>query len=737
MNAKMPIPLKKIILLFLFPLPLFFACGPNNNDNHFKNGNSTGTYQACLIFPSKIPSIEPYGTSVSKLINGGINCAEVGIATLTFSFFSSNNAPIANGTFPCKDHQAVITDIPAGSGITLEVTAEDQSGMALLRGEEREITIVTNQTTQGDDITLYPAGSPSVTVGSEPKTLVFDWEHIRFPGHADHYQLQVDADGDSGFTPVEDEGASHIEGTDITITIQVHLTDWINAVYRVAALDAADNVTATSSEIDLLTTVSSEEVIGYIKADNTDAQDWFGGAVALSADGNTLVVGARGEDAGTGIDGDGADNSVDRAGAVYLFTRINGTWQQQAYIKAGRTDAFDRFGEAVALSAHGNTLAVGMTGESSASTGTSFNGSGSEDNSMPGAGAVYVYTRISGTWQQQAYVKAGNTDSGDSFGSAVALSANGNILAVGATGEDSAAVGIGGDGNDNSMADAGAVYVYYRDSGGIWQLPTYVKAGNTDAGDSFGHAVTLSSDGNTLAVGASNEASAARGIDGDENDNSMPGTGAVYLFRYSNRTWQQQAYIKAGNTDEEDYFGQGVALSSDGNTLAVGAGGEDSAATGINGNGSDNSMPGAGAVYLFTRSSGSWQQQSYVKAGNTDADDSFGHTVALSSDGNTLAVGSTGEDSAARGIGGDENNNNMSDAGTAYVFRHSGGNWRQQSYVKTGNTDYDDRFGGAVALSFDGNTLAVGAQGEASAATGINGNEEDNSMENAGAVYLY
>jgi hypothetical protein len=64
---------------------------------------------------------------VSKLINGGIDCAEAGIATLTFSFFSSNNAPIANGTFACEKHEAVITDIPTGSGIILEVTAEDQT----------------------------------------------------------------------------------------------------------------------------------------------------------------------------------------------------------------------------------------------------------------------------------------------------------------------------------------------------------------------------------------------------------------------------------------------------------------------------------------------------------------------------------------------------------------------------------------------------------------------------------
>jgi hypothetical protein len=323
MKHKMPIWIKKaMVFLFLFTFFIFAACGPDENISS-DDGNSAGTYQASLVFPAEVPRVESEKTSSSKLINDGINCAELGIATLTFSFISSNDDPIANSTFACKDHQATITDIPVGSGITLEVTAEDESGMALLRGEEREITIVANQTTQGDDISLYPTNSPTVAAGDEPKTLVFNWDHIPFPANTDHYQLQVDPDGDSGFDTVE--GADFIIDTNHELTIPVHLTDWINAVYRVAALETDDNIVATSLEIDLLTTVSSEEVIGYFKASNTDVYDMFGDAVALSADGNTLAVGASGEaSAATGIDGDENDNSMDGAGAVYVFMRSNG-----------------------------------------------------------------------------------------------------------------------------------------------------------------------------------------------------------------------------------------------------------------------------------------------------------------------------------------------------------------------------------------------------------------------------
>jgi hypothetical protein len=96
-------------------------------------------------------------------------------------------------------------------------------------------------------------------------------------------------------------------------------------------------------------------------------------------------------------------------------------------------------------------------------------------------------------------------------------------------------------------------------------------------------------------------------------------------------------YLKASNTDPFDLFGT-VSLSADGQTLAVGATGEDSAATGVNGDQSDNSAPGRGAAYVFTRSGESWSQQAYVK-GDELPSGSFAHALSLSADGDTLAVG--------------------------------------------------------------------------------------------------
>ena len=131
-------------------------------------------------------------------------------------------------------------------------------------------------------------------------------------------------------------------------------------------------------------------------------------------------------------------------------------------------------------------------------------------------------------------------------------------------------------------------------------------------------------------------------------------------------------YFKASNTGLRDFFGFAVALSADGNTLAVGATQEESNATGINGNQNDNSRFVAGAVYVFRFNGMNWLQQAYVKASNTDFSVWFGTAVSLSADGNTLAVGASSESSGATGINGDQNNNLATVSGAAYVFRFDG-----------------------------------------------------------------
>jgi len=310
-----------------------------------------------------------------------------------------------------------------------------------------------------------------------------------------------------------------------------------------------------------------------------------------------LVVGAEGEDSNSigvfgPVGGNQADNSVSNSGAVYVFSRSGSNWSQSAYIKASNTATNYVFGRRVYLSGDSNTLAI-VSDDSSSATGIDGDAS---DTSASLAGSVHVYTRSGISWSQQAYIKASNTDANDRFGTSLSFSRDGDILAVGALGESSNARGIGGDQGDNSEIQAGAVYIFNR-LGISWSQQAYIKSSNTGSFDHFSY-VSLNSAGNILAVGAVVENSGSTGVNGDQTDNSTAGAGATYVFTLDSGVWSQQSYLKAPNTEMNDFFG-GPILSGDGNTLAIGAAEEDSSATGVGGDQSDNSQLSSGAMYIY------------------------------------------------------------------------------------------------------------------------------------------
>ncbi|MCA8943679.1 MAG: FG-GAP repeat protein, partial [Planctomycetes bacterium] len=458
----------------------------------------------------------------------------------------------------------------------------------------------------------------------------------------------------------------------------------------------------------------------YLKASNTATSDEFGSAIAVSGD--TIVVGAPNEDSGaTGVDGDGSDDSVMNSGAAYVFVRSGGVWSQQAYLKASNPDASDLFGTSVAVS--GDTIVVGAHLEDSAATGL---GGDQNDNSAAGAGAAYVFVRSGGVWAQQAYLKASNTAPMDYFGYSVAVS--GDTVLVGAYGEDSSATGVNGDETDNSLNGVGAAYVFVR-SGSNWSQQAYLKASNSGGGDYFGWSVAIDAD--TAVVGAWREDSSATGANGNEADNTSPNAGAAYVFARSGTVWTQQAYLKASNTGAGDEFGSSVAVAGD--TVVVGAPSEDSAASGVDGDGTNNSAGASGAAYVFSRSGSTWSQQAYLKASNPDASDEFGTSVGVTGD--SVVVGAPFEESAATGVNGDQSDDSLSATGAAYVFTRSGPSWVQEAYLKPSNSGRGDNFGWSVAVS--GNTVAVGAKSEDSMATGVNGDDSDDSQQQSGAAYVF
>lgn len=238
-------------------------------------------------------------------------------------------------------------------------------------------------------------------------------------------------------------------------------------------------------------------------------------------------------------------------------------------------------------------------------------------------------------------------------------------------------------------------------------------------GEHFGAAAVMSGDGNTLAIA---------------DAGSMGPTGGVFVLARAGNAFEQQAYLQPADLRPGDLFGTSMQLSTLGDTLVIGAQGDSSAASGIDGNHDDQSLPGAGAAYVFKRNGTIWIRQTYLKASNPDAFDRFGAVAAISGDGNTIAIGAPFEDSPATGIDGDQVSNAAVDAGAVYVFATDGTTWAQQAYLKASNTDAGDGFGTAVALAADGATLAAGAPHEASATAA---NPADNSRTDAGAAYVF
>lgn len=327
----------------------------------------------------------------------------------------------------------------------------------------------------------------------------------------------------------------------------------------------------------------------YLKPANINSLDNFGRSVAI--DGNTIIVGAPRED-GSATTVNGADNnSATDAGAAYVFTRADSTWSHQAYLKAANAGAGDNFGFHVAVS--GDTAIVGAILEDGSATTVN----GNSNNDATDSGAAYVFSRTGTIWSQQAYLKPNNTGAGDYFGYRVAV--DGDTALVGAPYEDSSSKGINGDGSDDLAGGSGAAYVFVRGNPTAWTQQAYLKASNADPNDNFGIGASIS--GDVVLVGAFGEDSIARGLDGDQGDNSASGSGAAYCFSRAGSTWTQRAYLKASNTESGagswDHFGNAVSIS--GPLAIIGANDEHSDAIGINGNGFNNSIESAGAAYAF------------------------------------------------------------------------------------------------------------------------------------------
>ena len=252
-------------------------------------------------------------------------------------------------------------------------------------------------------------------------------------------------------------------------------------------------------------------------------------------------------------------------GAVWAYMRSGGVWYQQSAKLVGTGAVGGAYqGTSVAVSSDGNTALVGGP---------------SDSNNL---GAVWVYTRSGGVWDQQGTKLVGTGAVGRTYqGTSVALSADGNTAIVGGYG-------------DNALV--GAVWVFTR-SGGVWSQQGTKLSGSGPL-DAFGSYVALCGDGNTAAVAGDN----------------------VQVYTRSGNVWSQQGDLEPTGV---------VALSGDGNTAIVGQSGYNNF---------------AGAAWVYTRSGGMWSLQGTLVGNGNGPLDAFGDSVALSADGNTAIVAGHDED---------------------------------------------------------------------------------------------
>jgi len=377
------------------------------------------------------------------------------------------------------------------------------------------------------------------------------------------------------------------------------------------------------------------------------------------------------------------------------------------YITAPNGDPGDYFGNAVAISADGEWLVVGAPREASNAVG--INGS-QMDNTLPSSGAAYVYRFDGSTYVFQTYIKSPAPDQDDNFGSSVAISATGNVLAIGAPNEDGNGLNNTGDPNDNSSESAGAVYVWTRDSTSApWMLHSYLKPSGPGVAQYFGWSVSITADGQGIAVGAVGARHSA-----------------LLCKPFGN-------YVAQGgpvpNGDDNDRFGSSIAVSRDGGMMFVGEEVEDGSSTGVSADATaaNDAAQDAGAVRSYDFAAIS--SVPYFKASNTGAGDNFGRSVATDLSGTIVAVGAPGED----GNGSSEGDESTGDAGAVYVFEHTGATWTS-TYVKATNPGAADNFGRSVAVTPDAAFLVVGAPGEASADAADPSND---SLPRSGAVYTF
>lgn len=378
---------------------------------------------------------------------------------------------------------------------------------------------------------------------------------------------------------------------------------------------------------------------------------------------------------------------------------------QTDFIKASNTQEIAKFGNG--LFVKGNTMVVGAISEHSGSTGSN----GDQFNSdAEYSGAVYIFERENGEWQQQTYLKPSNTSGTAAFGLALAL--DNDTLVVGAYKESSGGSGVNPTTN-GELDRSGAAYVFVRNNG-QWEEQAFIKAEDPQELYQYGFSAAIF--GDTMVIGAPGWGLAGPAADGFVVNHE----GAAYIYTRTNGVWSFHSKVTAPFPLGGDRFGQSVIMDED--TIIIGAPGEDSDAQGLNGDQDDDNAESAGAVYIYQKVADEWTLQTFLKSSNNREFDYFGYKLAL--EGDLLVVTSQG----------DESNDEPENSGAVYIFSKSAG-WNEVAKIKPNNPTEGLYFGECVAIN--GNFMVVGSDVEDGRGSGIDPDYHDTQNINSGAAYLF
>ena len=430
--------------------------------------------------------------------------------------------------------------------------------------------------------------------------------------------------------------------------------------------------------------------VNRLKAQTTDGNNtgqsgsaYFGRNVAMSGDGNYLIVGS-----------DHDDSYGSNRGAAYIFKKENGSWNIKQRIGGGSGNSnSDHFGWSCDINYDGSVVVVGIPYDDPAGT---------------DSGRIHIWERSGESWTQPATATPPDSNNYQYFGRQVSINGAGTIIAVGAYNRDQ-----GG-------ADRGEVYVYTYDiNANTLALEAQIQPtdGTISNTDYFGSSICLDKDGYKLVVGA------------ERDDQTNTDSGSAYYFYRSPAapfTWTQGQRLNSPNPSTSAYYGNSICISPDGTVLAIGAYGDDTY-------GSD-----WGAVYIYDWNAGtsSWDYAETIgpelpaTTNNTQgkaslyfsySESQHGRTIGLSNDGSIITVGCGWYD-----VNGINREGTWSNVGATYVFERSSGSYVLEARILGTHSRESSYMGCSVDISEDGNYIVSGAY-----------NEYEYGPTNMGAAYVF